>query len=369
MAPPTARIGLNTNAYGTTVGVSTYTDQSNNSYLYQYQSKGVYYYYSSSVNNPIKFSFPSGDNTQLVSFESNTTTIPNAAFFACIVLTSVTLTAVSTIAQNAFAYCSALPSIALPATITSIANLAFFSCTSLVWIYIPRGSNGSPDIYFPPPDSISGIGIFNDCPNLIKMGTDVYGDAAWTYFNTYLPSVRRIIGWPCFLENTKILCLKDGQDTYLNVQDIRKGTLVKTLLSGYVPVDAIGTTQIFNSGDDKRSQHRLYTCTKANYPELTEDLVMTGCHSILVDTITDVQRDKTIELLGRIFVTDKKYRLMACVDERSTPYDQQGTFNIYHLALENTEYYQNYGIYANGLLVETCSKRYMKELSGMTLLG
>ena len=87
------------------------------------------------------------------------------------------------------------------------------------------------------------------------------------------------------------------------------------------------------------------------------------------DTITDVQRDKTIELLGRIFVTDKKYRLMACVDERSTPYDQQGTFNIYHLALENTEYYQNYGIYANGLLVETCSKRYMKELSGMTLLG
>jgi hypothetical protein len=38
------------------------------------------------------------------------------------------------------------------------------------------------------------------------------------------------------------------------------------------------------------------------------------------------------------------------------------------LALENDDYYMNYGIYANGLLVETCSKRFMKELSSMTLL-
>jgi len=28
----------------------------------------------------------------------------------------------------------------------------------------------------------------------------------------------------------------------------------------------------------------------------------------------------------------------------------------------------NYGIYANGLLVETCSERNLKELSGMELL-
>jgi hypothetical protein len=29
----------------------------------------------------------------------------------------------------------------------------------------------------------------------------------------------------------------------------------------------------------------------------------------------------------------------------------------------------NYGIYANGLLVETCSKRYLSELSNMRILG
>jgi hypothetical protein len=38
------------------------------------------------------------------------------------------------------------------------------------------------------------------------------------------------------------------------------------------------------------------------------------------------------------------------------------------LALENNNYYMNYGVYANGLLVETCSKRYIKELSNMTII-
>lgn len=28
----------------------------------------------------------------------------------------------------------------------------------------------------------------------------------------------------------------------------------------------------------------------------------------------------------------------------------------------------NYGIYANGLLVESCSRRYLKEMSNMSLI-
>ena len=59
---------------------------------------------------------------------------------------------------------------------------------------------------------------------------------------------------------------------------------------------------------------------------------------------------------------------MACLDERAQPYLEEGVFTIWHIALDNDNYYFNYGIYANGLLVETCSKRYLKELSGMTLI-
>ena len=38
------------------------------------------------------------------------------------------------------------------------------------------------------------------------------------------------------------------------------------------------------------------------------------------------------------------------------------------ILIEHENYYMNYGIYANGLIVETCSKRYLKEYSGMMLL-
>jgi hypothetical protein len=38
------------------------------------------------------------------------------------------------------------------------------------------------------------------------------------------------------------------------------------------------------------------------------------------------------------------------------------------LALENGDDNMNYGIYANGLLVEACSKHYLKEHSNMLLI-
>ena len=173
---------------------------------------------------------------------------------------------------------------------------------------------------------------------------------------------------PCFLEGSKILCLVGSEETYVPIEQIRPGTLVKTRLNGFKPVDMIGHSKIYNSGNALRSANRLYTLSKSAYPELVEDLVLTGYHSILVDTITDTHREQMIEHVNRIFVTDKKYRLLACVDERAQPYAVEGVFTIWHLALENDDYYMNYGIWANGLLVETTSKRYMKELSGMTLV-
>jgi hypothetical protein len=112
----------------------------------------------------------------------------------------------------------------------------------------------------------------------------------------------------------------------------------------------------------------LYKCTKENYPEITEDLIITGCHSILTNHVTVEQRKLTEELMGNVYVTENHYRLPACVDDRAEPYTVGGLHNIWHIALEHSDYYMNYGIYANGLLVETTSKRMLKELSGMDLL-
>ena len=173
----------------------------------------------------------------------------------------------------------------------------------------------------------------------------------------------------CFKEGSKILCLIDGVETYVPIETMTPGTLVKTALSGYKKVELIGFSKVYNPGNDTKSIHHLVKCTPAKYPELTEDLILTGAHSILVDDISDKQRADLQELMGDIFVTGNKYRLMACVDDRSEPYDEEGLFTIWHFALEHEKYTLNYGVYANGLLVETSSLRMMKEFSGMTLLN
>ena len=171
---------------------------------------------------------------------------------------------------------------------------------------------------------------------------------------------------PCFKSGSKILT----DQGYKPVEDLRKGDLVKTLLNGYLPIIMIGKKDIVHHASSERIKDQLYVCSSSEYPEVWEDLVLTGCHSILVDEfVNEEQRDKSIEInSGRLYITDNKYRLPTCADERASVYDKPGTYTIYHLALENDDYYMNYGIYANGLLVETCSKRYLKELSNMELI-
>jgi hypothetical protein len=174
---------------------------------------------------------------------------------------------------------------------------------------------------------------------------------------------------PCFLAGSKILCQVDGVEKYVPVEELQRGTLVKTSLDGFKAVAEIGTGTLQNPGDDVRSENRLYKCSPAKYSALTEDLYITGCHSILEFPITDAQKEETVKRLGKLFVTDKKFRLMACIDERAEPWNSAGTYQIYHFALEHADDGMNYGVYANGgLLVETCSLRSLKHRSNLSLL-
>lgn len=172
----------------------------------------------------------------------------------------------------------------------------------------------------------------------------------------------------CFLEGTQILCLVDDVETYVPIETMRPGFLVKTSLDGYKKVELIGKGEVENTGDSERIEDRLYKLSPSNYPELKEDLFITGAHSILVDTITDKQREDLTTQLGRIFVTDKKYRLTAMVDERAEPWSSEGKYTIWHFALEHDNILMNYGVYANGLLVESCSINTMRTKSNLTIV-
>jgi len=207
------------------------------------------------------------------------------------------------------------------------------------------------------PPSAPPVGPFSNGFDL-----SVYGGSSYFVY----PSA------PCFKEGTRVLALVDGKETYVPIETLKKGDLVTTSHHGHKKVEVIGSGVLHNPGtlpgtSEGRSQHRLYRCSPARYGDLKTDLYVTGGHAILVDSLTAVQRAQTIKELGRVFATDGKARLLACIDERAEPAGPAGPVPIWHLALEHENPKMNYGIYVNGgLLVETCCIDTLKHRSNMT---
>jgi hypothetical protein len=188
------------------------------------------------------------------------------------------------------------------------------------------------------------------------------GSATLTSLNLFT------IPTPCFLEGTCILSLVDDKETYLPIEQLHPGMLVKTSRNGYKKVVHLGTSTIRNPGTQDRIQQRLYKLSPALYPELTSDLYITGGHSILVSKITEAQRTLLTKYKGRVFVTEGKYRLVAVADERAEPWASKGIYTVWHISLEHDNLSMNYGVYANGgLLVETCSISYLRNRSYMMI--
>lgn len=164
----------------------------------------------------------------------------------------------------------------------------------------------------------------------------------------------------CFLTGTKILCFQDSKTQYINVENLKEGTLVRTLKHGYLPITMIGCRMIGSSVNNDPFE-RLYYYPKEKSPHLLEDLYITGGHSVLVDTLSTQQEKNIREFFGELFVTDHKYRLMACFCSEMEPVTIEANQYIWHFSLPHENKFFAHGVYANGLLVESCSEYIMEK--------
>jgi len=158
----------------------------------------------------------------------------------------------------------------------------------------------------------------------------------------------------CFLENTRILIKQYGEEIYIPIQNLRKGDLIKTLHHGYIPIHSMGYAILDNDYLNTNITQKLY-CKKTEF----DDLIITGGHSILVDVLNDDEIIKTNKYWDVPKMIDNKYLLLACIDKNAEVYEKNGLMNIYHIALECEDIHRSFGIWANGILVETCSIDYL----------
>lgn len=171
-------------------------------------------------------------------------------------------------------------------------------------------------------------------------------------YNYYQFSIT-ISGAPiCFLKGTYIYTNKG----YELIETLKKGDLVNTFKDNYVAIDTIVEEEIIHDARQERNKCQLYKLDYPEYPQLLKELYITGAHSILVGKLTEKQKAHIIQDYGKVFATDLFDRLPAYIDERAKVHDESGKYTIYHLALENENNFSNYGIFANGLLVESLSK-------------
>ena len=159
----------------------------------------------------------------------------------------------------------------------------------------------------------------------------------------------------CFNKGSKILSV---DDQYIPIENLKKGDLIKVYKADnstvYKKIDRIGHNTMVNN--PSTAIHCMYRMIKTNENGLIDDLIVTGIHSILVDDLKKCR----LKNLDKIFIFNKiedKILLFSCLLDYFFLENNNDEYTYYHLALESEDENEKFGVWANGLLVETTSKK------------
>ena len=167
----------------------------------------------------------------------------------------------------------------------------------------------------------------------------------------------------CFKKGTKILC---ENEIYIPIEELKIGDLVKTYKHGYRKIIVCSHSSLHEHS--QKRFNKLYTYSREKNPDLIEDLHLTGGHSLLLDTLTEEESNdmSQINWSNDDFMVEDRYKLLACFSSELYVATEQNA-EVYHFTLEppeNAKPSHVYGIYANGILAESCSQCAMEQSLG-----
>ncbi len=169
----------------------------------------------------------------------------------------------------------------------------------------------------------------------------------------------------CFNEGTKILCLnsqitEELQEKYCNVEDLKVGDFVKSYLHGYRKVNKILTGSFGNNPKDEGVSNCMYKMVKTNDNGLIEDLILTRNHGILVEKLSE-NEEKAVDK-NNLPIIDGLLSIITADSDKFEKVMDNNMYNYYHFSLETDgDNDRRFGVYANGLLVETPSINMMNN--------
>ena len=250
----------------------------------------------------------------------------------------------------------------------NVTNVGYPNTVTRATCYIGNSFWGDPGMVA----YINQILIFNRTLTSTEVAYLANYPSAITFSNLPSQVITSLdIIYPCFREGSKILKLdpETDEEYYVPVETLRRGDLIKTATCGYKAVAFIGKGTLRNPVDDPDKKNRLYKFkdSKKRYPPL----YITGEHCLLYkeNEISVEKRREVKEHMGDDYITETYHRVPACLDDKGSPYDGgNGPATIWHFALEHNNLYNNYAVWANGILVETCSIDFLTKNSRMELV-
>ena len=165
----------------------------------------------------------------------------------------------------------------------------------------------------------------------------------------------------CFSEGTRILGLTAQlKEEYRLVQDLLIGDFIKSYLHGYRKVSKILKGFFVNNPTEQGVANCMYRMSKTEDNGLIEDLTLTRNHGVLVEKLTEDEEKKVDK--NNLPIIDGLLSIITADSDKFEKVEDTNVYNYYHFSLDGDgDNDRRFGVYANGLLVETPSNNMMDD--------